>query len=155
MIKKRLLEMLTGSCEHKREDRGTTEEGKHVCLNCHEVLEPPTKVFRSYIKLRKHIQLRVGIPTDRSGKKMSDTPTFNVGLRYIIPESPFAVKRVWVTFNNKKDQKNFASMVERRMMLCQDDEAFNEVINEALDIIRDANPGVPEQVAESGDESSE
>lgn len=168
MMKKRLLQALTGACEHKREERGlrtidvrdkdtneVTQEEHLICLNCGEVLPAPTKVFRSYIKLRKHIRLRVGIPTDRRGNKLSETATYNVGLRYVVPDHPLATKRVWVTFTDKKSQKEFAAQLERRMRLCHDDEAYNEVINEALDLIRSANPEVPEQVVENGDEQSD
>lgn len=178
MIKKRLLDALTGKCEHKRENRGQrvfficngcgqetgekvackkcdiaidskTSKTAVVCLYCGTDLPDPTTYFRNYIRLRKHIRLRVGTPRDRAGNALSEVPTFNVGLRFVIPGSPQAVKRVWITFTDKKSQKNFAEQLDRRMRLCRDDEGYNEVINEALDIVRDANPEITEQVVEN------
>lgn len=126
-----------------------------MCLRCQTELPPPTTVFRSYTRLNKHIRLRRGTPTDRNGKKLSENPTYNVGLRFVIPGNSNAVRRAWVTFTDKTSQKKFAGMLDRRLRLCQDDEGYNEVINEALDIIREANPAIEEQVIERGEESDD
>lgn len=126
-----------------------------VCLTCGNELPEPTTEFRKYIRMRKHIRLRVGYPTDRDGNKLSSTPTFNVGLRYFVPGNPLVIRRVWITFTDKRSQKDFAAMVDRRMRFCSDDEGYNEVINEALDIIRSENPEVEEQVVERGENDTD
>lgn len=126
-----------------------------VCLTCGETVRPLTAYFRSYVRLRKHIRHRTGIPTNRKGERLSKTPTFNVGLRYVIAEYPNAVKRVWVTFEDKKSAKEFAHQIERRMLFCTDDDGYNAVINDAIAIIRDENPEVTEEVVENDNGGAE
>lgn len=152
---KSALKLLTNDCKHPRADRYRYyEEGeikKVTCLACDTELPIPTTVFRNYVLLRKHIKMRVGMAKDRSGKELSPDPKFAVGLRFVIPGNPKAIRRAWVTFDTKKDQKSFAEQMDRRLRVCQDDEGYNEVINEALDLIRAENPDVEEQVGADGD----
>jgi hypothetical protein len=145
--------VLCGGKEGKGHNLNTRE--RLVCLSCGNELAPPTKHFRSYIRLKKHIRFRTGIPTNRNGERLSEQPTYNVGLRYVVPGFPNAVKRVWVTFDDKKSQQNFGTQMQRRMLFCKDDEGYNTVIKEAIDIIREANPDVTEQVVENDDSETD
>lgn len=142
-------------CETCPEPHPIDVKNRLVCLTCGNELPEPTTEFRKYIRMRKHIRLRVGYPTDRNGKKLSSIPTFNVGLRYFVPGNPLVIRRVWITFTDKRSQKDFAAMLDRRMRFCSDDEGYNEVINEALDIIRKEMPEVEEQVVEHGENDTD
>jgi hypothetical protein len=139
------------ACEHPRNQWGRTEEKGLVCLYCQAELPEPTTIFRSYIRLNKHLRLRVGTPTTRNGKLLDNHSSFLLGMRYVIVSDPHLVKRVWLTFDAKKDRDKFAREVNLKMRLASDDELYNEVINQALDLIRIENPGVVEQVAQDGD----
>lgn len=152
---KKLMKLVTGQCQHPREERGLTEEGKHICLSCGEEVSAPTTEFRKLLRMNKHLRLRTGYATDGDGERMTKDPTFNVGIRYVVPGTPQAVRRVWITFEDKKSQKSFAKQMDHRLRYCTDDEGYNAVINEAVDIIRSTNPSVPEQVVERGDEDNE
>jgi hypothetical protein len=100
-------------------------------------------------------KVKATISTHENVWSASEQPTYNVGLRYVVPGFPNAVKRVWVTFDDKKSQQNFGTQMQRRMLFCKDDEGYNTVIKEAIDIIREANPDVTEQVVENDDSETD
>jgi hypothetical protein len=153
-------EVYCPAAPHHNDEKGGyvlryVKHSRVICLSCGNEVAPPTTFFRNYIRLNKHVRMRRGTPQDRNGKPLSDIPTFNVGLRFIVPDHPQAVKRVWVTFDEKPASKKFAAMIDREMRFCKNDTEYNNVINRNIDIVRAANPNITEQVVENNGESDE
>lgn len=110
-----------------------------------------SEIFRKFLKFNQAVKIKAGFIHDNAAGSYKKDKTFNVGIRFALPEAPTAVRRVWLAFDTNAHAREFADIAKVRLQRCSTDGEYNAEINKIIDEIRGFNPDVPEEIAASDD----